>query len=163
QEVFSLAQRTMQRYEGTITQYMGDGFLALFGAPVAHEDHARRAILAALELHQRLRTYRTGLALPQSATFTVCIGLHTGPVVVGYLESDPLRLYTAVGETTHVVTQLQPLAAPGTVMISEATYRLVHDEVWADACGSLEVAATAAPMAVYTVRGIVQRRSGVPG
>jgi class 3 adenylate cyclase/tetratricopeptide (TPR) repeat protein len=163
QEVFSLAQRTMQRYEGTITQYMGDGFLALFGAPVAHEDHARRAILAALELHQRLRTYRTGLALPRSATFTVCIGLHTGPVVVGYLESDPLRLYTAVGETTHVVTQLQPLAAPGTVMISEATYRLVHDEVWADACGSLEVAATAAPMAVYTVRGIVQRRSGVPG
>jgi class 3 adenylate cyclase/tetratricopeptide (TPR) repeat protein len=163
QEVFALAQRIMQRYEGTITQYMGDGFLALFGAPVAHEDHARRAVLAALELQQHLHDCRTGLALPQEATLAVCIGLHTGPVVVGYLESDPQRLYTAVGETTHVVTRLQPLAAPGTVVISEATYRLVHDEIWADACGGLDGDATAAPMAVYAVRDTIQRRSGVPG
>jgi class 3 adenylate cyclase/tetratricopeptide (TPR) repeat protein len=163
QEVFALAQHTMQRYEGTITQYMGDGFLALFGAPVAHEDHARRAVLAALELQQRLRDCRVGLALPQSAALAVCIGLHTGPVVVGYLGSDPQRLYTAVGETTHVVTRLQPLVAPGAVVLSAATYRLVRDEVWAAAYGSLKVAETATPVAVYTVQGIIQRRSGVPG
>jgi DNA-binding winged helix-turn-helix (wHTH) protein len=102
QKVLALAQGTMQRYEGTITQYLGDGFLALFGAPVAHEDHARRAVLAALELHQRLRTYRTDLAWPESATIAACIGLHTGPVVVGCLDNDPQRLYTAVGTTTHL-------------------------------------------------------------
>src|SRR5215813_1664641 len=122
QEVLALAQRTMQRYEGTITQYLGNGFLALFGAPVAHEDHARRAVLAALELQQRLHDCRTGLALSQDVPLAVGIRMHTGPVVVGYLDSDPPRLYTAVGETTHVLTRLLPLATPGAVVISEATY-----------------------------------------
>src|SRR5262249_39796519 len=163
QEVLALAQRTMQRYEGTITQYLGDGFLALFGAPVAHEDHARRAVLAALELQQRLHDCRTGLALSQDAALAVGIGLHTGPVVVGYLDSDPPRLYTAVGETTHVLPPLLPLATSGAVVMSEATYRLAHDEVWAEACGRLELAETAPVVTVYTVQGVIQRRSGVPG
>jgi DNA-binding winged helix-turn-helix (wHTH) protein/GGDEF domain-containing protein len=112
QAVFALARRTMQRYEGTITQYLGEGFLVLLGAPVAHEDHARRAILAALELLQGLPTCHTDLALLQDLPLAAYIGLHTGPVVVGYLDSDPQRLYTAVGETAHVATRLQPLAAP---------------------------------------------------
>ena len=128
-EVLTVAQHLMQRYEGTITQYLGDGFLALFGAPVAHEDHARRAVLAALE-RQRLRTCDTGLTLPQAITLAVRIGLHTGPVVVGYLDSDPPRLYTAASETTHAATRLLSLAAPDTVVLSDATYRLVRDEVW---------------------------------
>lgn len=162
QAVLAFAQRTVQRYEGTITQYLGDGFLALFGAPVAHEDHARRAVLAALELQQRLRTCPTGLALPPGTTLAACIGLHTGPVVVGYLDNDPQRLYTAVGETSHLATRLLPLAAPGTVVLSAATYRLVHDEVWVDACGSLAVEASAAPVAVYAVRGMRRYRAGVP-
>ncbi|MGH8058436.1 MAG: AAA family ATPase, partial [Candidatus Entotheonellia bacterium] len=85
-----------------------------------------------------------------------------GPVVVGYLDSDPPRLYTAVGDTTHVVTRLLSLAAPGPVVLSEATYRLVRDEVWADPCGSLAGVATAAPVAVYTLQGIRQYRAGVP-
>ena len=163
QEVLALAQRTIQRYEGTITQYLGDGFLALFGAPVAHEDHARRAVLAALELHQRLRACHTSCASSQDAPLAVGIGLHSGPVVVGYLESDPPRFYTAVGETTHVLMRLQPLATSGTVVMSEATYRLVHDEVCAEACVSPEVTETAPPVAMYSVRGIIKRRSGVPG
>jgi predicted ATPase/class 3 adenylate cyclase len=161
--VLAVAQRTMQRYEGTITQYLGDGFLALFGAPVAHEDHARRAVLAALELQQQLGMGRTGLTLPQDITLAVCIGLHTGPVVVGYLDGDPLRLYTAVSETTQVATRLLSLAAPGTVVLSEPTYRLVCDEVWANPCGSLAVVATAAPVAVYTVQGVRRYRAGVSG
>jgi predicted ATPase len=162
-EVLAVAQRIMQRYEGTITQYLGDGLLALFGAPVAHEDHARRAVLAALELQQRLRLCHTDLTLPQDVTTAVCLGLHTGPVVVGYLDSDPPRLYTAVGETTQTIARLLSLAAPGTVVLSEATYRLVRDKVWADPCGSLAAAETAAPMAVYTVQGIRRYRAGVPG
>jgi class 3 adenylate cyclase/tetratricopeptide (TPR) repeat protein len=161
-EVLAVAQRTVQRYEGTITQYLGDGFLALFGAPVAQEDHARRAVLAALDLQQRLRMCRTGLALPQHTTLAACMGLHTGPIVVGALDHDPQRLYTALGETTHVVTRLHSLAAPGAVVTSEATYRLICDEVWADACGSLEGAESAAPVAVYTVRGMLRHRAGVP-
>ena len=162
-EVLTVAQRTMQRYEGTITQYLGDGFLALFGAPVAHEDHARRAVLAALEMQQRLRTCDTGRTLPQDITLAVRIGLHTGPVVVGYLDSDPPRLYTAASETTHAATRLLSLAAPDTVVLSDATYRLVRDEVWADPCGSLAVVATATPVTVYTVQGMRRYRAGVPG
>jgi hypothetical protein len=103
------------------------------------------------------------LTLPQDITLVVCIGLHTGPIVVGYLDSDPQRLYTAVSETTYVVTRLLSLAAPGTVVLSETTYRLVRDEVWADPCGSLAVVATTAPVAVYRVKGIRQYRAGVPG
>jgi hypothetical protein len=130
---------------------------------LAHKDHARRAVLAALELLPQLYTCSTGLTLPQDIILVGCIGLHTGPIVVGYLDSDPPRLYTAVSKTTHVVTRLLSLAAPGTVVLSETTYRLVRHEVWAVPWGSLVVVATTAPVAVYTLKGIRQYRGGVSG
>ena len=163
QEVLALVQRTVQHYEGTITQYLGDGFMALFGAPLTHEDHARRAVLAALELQQCLRAYRSAAALPKGASLAAGIGLHTGPIVVGPLASEGQRLYTAVGETTSLASRLQSLAAPGAVVISEATYQLVRDEIQSETCGTIEVAETTAPVAVYSVQGITRHRSGVPG
>jgi class 3 adenylate cyclase/predicted ATPase len=162
-EVFALAEASVQRYEGTMMQYTGEGFMALFGAPVAQEDHARRAVLAALELQQRLRAQRPTTALPQDVALDACLGVHTGPVVVGPLQGDPQRLYTAVGATTHLATRLPHLAAPGTVVLSDATYQLVRHEVQSEAVGSMVETETAAAIAVYTVRGLTRRRAGVAG
>ena len=100
---------TVQRYGGTLLQVSGEGFLALFGAPVAHEDHARRAVLAALELRQRLRVPEALRGQP--AGVALRLGLHTGPVVVGPLGQDPPQLYTAGGATLAQATQLQQQAA----------------------------------------------------
>lgn len=162
-EVLGLAQDTMQRYEGTMTQYTDAGFMALFGAPVAHEDHTRRAVLAALEFQQQLGFHRPTMTLPQDMRLQACLGVHTGPVVIGPLEGADQRLYTAVGATTHLATRLQSLAAPGTVVLSDTTYQLVRHEVQSTAIGNLRVTETAAPIAVYMVQELGRRRAGVSG
>src|SRR5215510_325652 len=107
QAFFAVAQEVMQRYDGTILYVTGEDFTAAFGAPVGQEDHARRAVLAALELAQRLRTQAFGEAHAPR------IGLHTGPVVIGGLTSASQQLYTAVGDTMHQASQLQRWAPPG--------------------------------------------------
>ena len=99
--VLVLAQDTVQRYGGTLLQVSGEGFLALFGAPVAQEDHARRAVLAAFELRQRLHAPDALREQPHSVALR--LGLHTGPVVVGPLVHDPQLPYTAVGDTLYIV------------------------------------------------------------
>ena len=162
QAFFMLAQDVVQRYEGTLTQFEADGFVGLFGAPMAHEDHARRAVLAALGLHQRLRASLAFRGQQQGNGPSIRIGLHTGSVVVGHLGSDPEQLYTAAGETSHLARHLQQLAGPGTMLISEATYRLVQGEVQAEAWEVHVRAASRPAMPVYTVRGLIQRRAGVP-
>src|SRR5262245_21651865 len=118
---FELALTEVHRYEGTINQFLGDGFMALFGAPVAHEDHARRALLAALGIQQRLRD-TVGEAAPLREV-RVRMGINTGMVVVGTI-ADNLRMdYTAVGDTTNLAARLQQHAEPGTTRVSEATHR----------------------------------------
>jgi class 3 adenylate cyclase/DNA-binding winged helix-turn-helix (wHTH) protein len=159
-DVLALAQDTVRRYEGTLTQVSGDGFLALFGAPMAQEDHARRAVLAALELCQRLRVPHAIRGQPHGVA--VRLGLHTGPVVVGSLTYEPLRPYTAAGGTLHLATQLQQRAAPNALLVSAATYALVQDEVQGEACDTCSLDAPSTPVAVYAVRGLLRRRAGVP-
>jgi DNA-binding winged helix-turn-helix (wHTH) protein len=107
-DVLTLAQETVQRYDGTLLQVSGEGFVVLFGAPVAQEDHARRAVLAALELHQRLQVPEARRG--QTHGVALRLGLHTGSVVVGPLEYDPQRPYTAVGDTLALATRLQQQA-----------------------------------------------------
>src|SRR6266568_2477964 len=103
-----------------------DGFLALFGAPLAREDHARRAVLAALGIQQALRERLAGLARRSGEDLDVRMGINTGLVVVGKI-GDNLRMdYTAVGDTTHVASRLEQLAEPGNILISEAPHRLVR-------------------------------------
>src|SRR5207245_598583 len=99
---FELALAEVHRYEGTINQFLGDGFMALFGAPIAHESDARRAVLAALSVQRRLHAYNADQHEPQGVELTVRMGLNTGMVVVGAI-GDNLRMdYTAVGDTTNV-------------------------------------------------------------
>jgi class 3 adenylate cyclase/tetratricopeptide (TPR) repeat protein len=159
-DVLALAQDTVQRYDGTIIHVSGEGFLALFGAPVAQEDHARRAVVAALELRQRLRAPDALRGQPHGVT--VRLGLHTGPVVVGSLAHDPQRPYTAAGDTLHLAARLQQWAAPDTILVSAATYALVQDEVQGEVCEALALDAPSTPVPVYAVHGLMRRRAGVP-
>jgi DNA-binding winged helix-turn-helix (wHTH) protein/tetratricopeptide (TPR) repeat protein len=161
--VLTLAQETVQRYAGTLTQVSGDGFLALFGAPVAQEDHARRAVLAALELRQRLLLHPPVHTQAGAVAVTACMGLHTGPVVVGPLAHPSQGLYTAAGAVTQLATRLQHLAAPDVILMSAATDRLVHEDVRSAAAGALNGEVGQPSVAVYAVQGLRQRRAGVPG
>ena len=115
----------VHRYEGTVNQFLGDGIMALFGAPIAHEDHARRAVQAALGIRRALEAYQRELE-PRGITFRARQGLNTGLVVVGSIGSDLRMDYTAVGDTTNVAARLQQSAEPGRVTISESTHRLVR-------------------------------------
>ena len=159
-DVLALAQDTVQRYEGTLTQVSGEGFVALFGAPVAQEDHARRAVLAALELLQRLRVPHAIRGQPHGVA--VRLGLHSGPVVVGPLAYEPQRPYTAAGDTLHLATRLQQRAAPDTLLVSAATYALVQDEVQGEVCETFSLDGPSTPVPVYAIHGLLRRRAGVP-
>src|SRR5204862_2824198 len=126
---FDTALGEVHRYEGTINQFLGDGFMALFGAPLAHEDHARRAVLAALDIRDAVQAQAPVLSSSGPERLDLRMGIHTGFVVVGAI-GDNLRMdYTAVGDTTHLAARLQQLAAAGTIVISEATARLVRGYV----------------------------------
>lgn len=146
------ANRVVHQYGGTCTQWLGDGFVALFGAPTASEDHARLGICAALDLKKQMG--RGLQPLPQD--LTVSIGLHTGPVVVGTLESDPGHTYTAAGATTETAGVLQALAPPGTILASEETHNIVRTEVYADRFEDSD------GEPAYVIHALTTRRSGVP-
>ncbi len=157
QAFFDVAQEVIQRYDGTIMYVTGEDCTAVFGAPIGQEDHARRAVLAALDLAQRLRAHSFGEAHAPR------MGVHTGPVVVGGLAHAPRQPYTAVGETLHQASQLQRLAPPGSILMSPATYRLVHEEVRGEVYEALAATSPGAPLPVYTLQGLTQRRAGVVG
>ena len=125
QTFVSLIQEEVARYQGTLQHVLEDSVLILFGAPAAQEDHAQRAVHAALGLRQRLRAASVDLAWSRDVSDTVRMGLHTGPLVIGSLHGDVRLDYTAVGDTTSLATRVQHLAPPGRVTMSEATHALV--------------------------------------
>src|SRR5262245_43658196 len=159
-DVLALVQATVQRYDGTLLQVSGEGFLALFGAPVALEDHARRAVLAALDLRQRLRAPAT--LHGQTHGVALHLGLHSGPLVVGPLAYDPQRPYAAASDTLSLATRLQQQAAPDTMLVSAATYALVQDEVQGAVCAPSSREALSTAVSVYAIHGLRRRRAGVP-
>ncbi len=122
---FGLITAEVHRFEGTINQYTGDGVMALFGAPIAHEDSPRRAVHTALGMQRALQDFDHALQAQRGFSLQMRIGINTGLVVVGKIGDDLRMDYTAVGDTTNLAARLQQLAQPGTVIISEATHRLV--------------------------------------
>lgn len=155
---FELALNEVHRYEGTINQFLGDGFMALFGAPLAREDHSRRAVLAALGIQRALQERRIEPS-PRGQELDVRMGLNTGLVVVGKI-GDNLRMdYTAVGDTTHVASRLEQVAEPGSIVISEATYRFVRGYVRVEDLGDLSLKGRTDPIRAYKVLGPGLRRS----
>jgi predicted ATPase/class 3 adenylate cyclase len=122
---FELITAEIHRFEGTINQYTGDGVMALFGAPIAHEDSPRRAAHAALAVQRALRDYDRELQGQGGRQLQMRIGLHTGPVVVGKIGDDLRMDYTAVGDTTNLASRLEQSARPGSVVVSEATHAAI--------------------------------------
>jgi class 3 adenylate cyclase len=116
----------VHRYEGTVNQFLGDGVMALFGAPIAHEDHARRAVQAALAIQKALQPLDAELRSNGRSGLQVRQGLNTGLVVVGSIGTDLRMDYTAVGDTTNVAARLQHAAKPGSILISGKTRRLIE-------------------------------------
>ncbi|HTY80521.1 MAG TPA: adenylate/guanylate cyclase domain-containing protein [Candidatus Bathyarchaeia archaeon] len=149
---FDLMLAEVHRYEGTVNQFLGDGIMALFGAPIAHEDHARRAVHAALGIARALEGLQ-GELRPRGISFQVRQGLNTGLVVVGSIGSDLRMDYTAVGDTTNVAARLQQASAPGRITISEATHRLVRGYFDTAPLGQIHVKGKAEPVAGWEVRG----------
>jgi class 3 adenylate cyclase len=156
---FKLALAEIHRYEGTINQFLGDGFMALFGAPIAHEDHGRRAVLAAIRIRQGLKEKQAALVPQHEVELLVRMGLNTGPVVVGAI-GDNLRMdYTAVGDTTNLAARLQEAADPGRIVISGATHRLVAGYCTIQSLGELSLKGKAEPMRAWEVLAIRETRT----
>src|SRR5262245_64383 len=149
----------VHRYEGTVNQVMGDGIMALFGAPLAHEDHAVRACYAALRMHESLRRHADEVFRSHGIVVQIRIGLNTGEVVVRSIGNDLRMDYTAVGETTHVAARMEQLARPGSTLLSPALLRLVEGHVEVNARGPVPVRGLSAPMEVFELVGASEARS----
>jgi len=144
-----LMMEAVHRYEGTINQFRGDGILALFGAPIAHEDSARRAVAAALEMQTTLKEYASKVKTQHGINLQFRIGLNTGPVVVGKVHDNLEMDYTAYGDTMNLGARMEEMAEPGEVYLSENTYRAVADYIECESLGSLTVKGKGYPVKVY--------------
>src|SRR5215510_5483100 len=122
---FQLLAEGVHRFEGTVSQYTGDGIMALFGAPIAHEDHAQRACWAALDLRDRLRRWADEVRTGHGLNFAVRIGINSGEVVVGAIGDDLRMDYTALGHTVGLAQRMEQLAEPGKPLLTEHTAKLV--------------------------------------
>jgi class 3 adenylate cyclase/tetratricopeptide (TPR) repeat protein len=143
----------VHRYEGTVNQVMGDGIMALFGAPVAHEDHAVRGCYAALRMQESARRYAEGVRRAEGIAVQIRIGLNSGEVVVRSIGSDLRMDYTAVGQTTHLAARMEQLASPGTILITPATLALAEGHVSVRGLGPVNIRGLGRPMDVYEVSG----------
>jgi class 3 adenylate cyclase len=139
----------VHRYEGTVNQVMGDGIMALFGAPLAHEDHAVRACYAALHMQEAIGQYAEGLRRQQGLDVQIRVGLNSGAVVVRALGNDLHMDYTAVGQTTHLAARMEQLARPGTALLTADTWRLVEGYIEVTPWGPVPVKGLPEPVEVY--------------
>ncbi|HJY82028.1 MAG TPA: adenylate/guanylate cyclase domain-containing protein [Candidatus Binatia bacterium] len=143
----------VHRYEGTVNQVMGDGIMALFGAPLAHEDHAVRACYAALRMQDSVRRYAEGLQRSEGLPIEIRVGLNSGDVVVRSIESDLKMDYTAVGQTTHLAARMEQMAMPGSILMTADTLSLTEGFVQVKPLGPVNVKGLSDPVEVYEVTG----------
>ena len=151
---FGILTEGVHRFEGTVNQYTGDGIMALFGAPIAHEDHAHRACYAALHLREALRAYAHELRRERGLNFTVRMGLNSGEVVVGKIGDDLRMDYTAQGHTVGLAARMQELAEAGTVYLTEHTAALVGGYIRLEDLGAFTVKGVREPVRVFELQGL---------
>ena len=149
----------VHQYEGTVNQVMGDGIMALFGAPLAHEDHAVRACYAALRMQDWVRRHSDELRRAKGIPIQIRVGLNSGEVVVRSIGSDLRMDYTAVGQTTHLAARMEQMAAPGTVLTTAETFRLAEGYVEARSLGAMPIKGLEVPFEVFEVTGAGHARS----
>jgi class 3 adenylate cyclase len=144
--------QAVHRYEGTVNQVMGDGIMALFGAPLAHEDHAVRACYTALRMQDAIASYAAELRQRQGLDVQIRVGLNSGEVVVRSIGNDLHMDYTAVGQTTHLAARMEQLARPGTTLLTGETLRLVEGYVEVNTLGPVPLKGLQEPIDVYELR-----------
>ena len=143
----------VHRYEGTVNQVLGDGIMALFGAPVAHEDHAVRACYAALAMQATLRLYAEAVRRSHGLEMQARVGLNSGEVVVRAIGNDLHMDYSAVGQTTHLAARMEQLATPGSIRLTAATLRLAEGLVQVNTLGQFPVKGLTEPVEVFELVG----------
>jgi class 3 adenylate cyclase/tetratricopeptide (TPR) repeat protein len=158
QRCFGLVAAEIHRFEGTINQYGGDGFMALFGAPIAHEDAARRALHAALAIQRALRSFGRDLEQTTGLVLQMRIAVNSGIVVVGRITDDLHMDYTAIGDTINLASRLQSGARPTSVVVSETTHRAIEGFFDTVDLGELQIRGHA-PVRAFEVTGARSRRT----
>jgi class 3 adenylate cyclase len=151
--VLERMMEAVHRYEGTVNQVMGDGIMALFGAPLAHEDHAVRACYAALRMQDAVRRYSEELRRAQGIEVQIRVGLNSGDVVVRSIGSDLRMDYTAVGQTTHLAARMEQLAAPGSIRLTAETLDLAEGFVQVTPLGPVPIKGLGEPVEVFELVG----------
>ena len=150
---FQIMLDAVHRWEGTINQFTGDGIMALFGAPIAHEDHARRACHAALEIQRGFTEHAARLRREKGFAIQVRLGLNSGPVIVGAIGDDLRMDYTAQGLTTNLAARMQQAADPGSTLLAPATCRLVDGYFRVRPLGALRIRGATDPVEVFVLEG----------
>jgi class 3 adenylate cyclase len=151
--VLGQMMEAVHRYEGTVNQVMGDGIMALFGAPLAHEDHAVRACYAALRMQASVKRYAEVARRTAGVPIHIRVGMNSGEVVVRSIGSDLHMDYTAVGQTTHLAARMEQAAMPGSIVTTTDTLRLAEGFVQVRPLGAIPVKGLAEPVEAYEVTG----------
>ncbi|MET0852636.1 MAG: adenylate/guanylate cyclase domain-containing protein, partial [Candidatus Rokuibacteriota bacterium] len=149
----------VHRYEGTVNQVMGDGVMALFGAPLAHEDHAVRACYAAVRMQETVKRYAESVRRAEGVSLQIRVGINSGEVVVRSIGSDLRMDYSAIGHTTNLAARMEQIAMPGTIVVAPDTLRLVEDHVQVTALGPTTIKGLPNPIEVYELTGVASVRS----
>src|SRR3954447_10645407 len=157
--VLERMMEAVHRYEGTVNQVLGDGIMALFGAPLAHEDHAVRACYAALRMQEAVKQYAEEVRRREGLAVQIRVGLNSGEVVVRSIGSDLHMDYTAVGQTTHLAARMEQMALAGSTLLAPDTLRLAEGYVQVKALGPTAVKGLSEPVAVYELVGAGLARS----
>jgi class 3 adenylate cyclase len=151
-DFFKMLMDEIHKYEGTINQFTGDGIMSLFGAPMAHEDHASRACYSAIAIQKRMIELSNKLKNTMGIDLRLRIGLNTGPVVVGSIGDDLRMDYTALGDTTNLAARLQQYAEPGQTYMSESIYKIVKNHFSVECLGKLQVKGKRKPISAYRLK-----------
>src|SRR5262245_7718066 len=155
-----LMMEAVHRYEGYVAQSLGDGIFALVGAPIAHEDHAQRALYAALRMQDNLRHYADRLRLEQGLTLQIRVGLNTGEVVVRSIRTDDLHTdYVPIGHATSLAARMQSLANAGSIVVSAPTFRLTDGYFAFHALGGAQIKGVSEPVQIYEVMSVEPLRT----
>src|SRR5262249_46385624 len=157
--VLERMMEAVHRYEGTVNQVMGDGIMALFGAPLAHEDHAVRACYAALRMQDTVKQYADELHRTRGIPLQIRVGLNSGEVIVRSVGSDLRMDYSAVGQTTHLAARMEQMAMPGTILAAPDTLSQAEGYVLVKGLGERQIKGMTAPVKVYEVTGASTARS----
>jgi class 3 adenylate cyclase/tetratricopeptide (TPR) repeat protein len=159
QRFFSILTEAVERFEGTVDKFTGDGIMAVFGAPIAHEDHANRACYAALQMLDDVGVYAAELRRAEGLSFSVRVGINSGEVVAGAIGTGSQGDYTAIGHTVGLAQRMEALAEPGKAYLTEETAQLAAGYLEVEDLGEFEIKGASKPIRVFELAGVGRARS----